>query len=151
MFQYQSNPLYIFYSCTFFYILQRTFIANTFSFNSNAEKKEEETNIYKLGSHRDDVIVTTLTALPNGGGPSSTELFTSTVSTSSTGNTVAKNKGGSGDQDELFPMYIISKDVVCAENQTDTWNMVGSYDVEESGTLVPFDSDEDKLFSEHFQ
>lgn len=78
---------------------------------------------------------------------SSAQLFTSSVTTSTSGSVPAENKG----QDELFPMYIVSKDVVCVENQADTWNMVGSYDVEESGTLVPFDSDDEKLFSEHFQ
>lgn len=80
----------------------------------------------------------------------SAALFTSSVNTSVSGTVPVENKG----QDELFPLYIVSsKDAatVCVENQTDTWNMVGSYDVEETGTLVPFDSDDEKLFGEHFQ
>lgn len=117
-------------------------------FYSNAHK---ETDIYKLGCHR-DVVVTTLTTIQNHGAPSSAELFTapavgSTSTTSSGSIAAAENKC----QDELFPMYVVSKDAVCAEeNQTDAWNMVGSYDVGESGTLVPFDSDDEKLFGEHF-
>lgn len=53
--------------------------------------------------------------------------------------------------DEGLPMFVISKDEITGENQSDTWNLVGRYDVEESGTLVPFQSDGETLFQEHFQ
>ncbi|XP_063922310.1 gastrula zinc finger protein xFG20-1-like [Zophobas morio] len=52
--------------------------------------------------------------------------------------------------DEIFPMYIVSKDdSVSVDNLTESWNVVGSYDVEESGALVPFNSD-NVLFQGHF-
>lgn len=52
--------------------------------------------------------------------------------------------------DEIFPMYIVSKDEsVSGDNLTESWNVVGSYDVEESGALVPFNSD-NVLFQGHF-
>ncbi|XP_031351620.1 zinc finger protein 624 [Photinus pyralis] len=54
-------------------------------------------------------------------------------------------------QEELFPMLIVSKDVVCIENPSEAWNIGGSYDVEESGSLVPFHSVGESLFNEHFQ
>ncbi|KAK4875516.1 hypothetical protein RN001_011938 [Aquatica leii] len=54
-------------------------------------------------------------------------------------------------QDELFPMLIVSKDVICIENPSESWNIGGSYDVEESGSLVPFHSEGESLFHEHFQ
>lgn len=48
---------------------------------------------------------------------------------------------------EAMPMFIIPKDD-CASY---SWNLVGSYDVkEESGTLIPFHSDGESLFEEHF-
>ncbi|KRT78394.1 zinc finger protein, partial [Oryctes borbonicus] len=105
----------------------------------------KEPSMYKMECNEDAVVIP-LTTMQNHS-TNSTELFTSSVNTSTSGSVQAESKG----QDELFPLYIVSKDVVCVENQTDTWNMVGSYDVEESGTLVPFDSDDEKLFGEHFQ
>jgi hypothetical protein len=55
-----------------------------------------------------------------------------------------------GSPDEIFPMFIVSKDeTVPIDNMTETWNVVGSYDVEESGALVPFNSD-NVLFQGHF-
>ena len=52
--------------------------------------------------------------------------------------------------DEIFPMYIVSKDdSVSVDNLTESWNVVGSYDVEESGALVPFNRD-NVLFQGHF-
>lgn len=55
-----------------------------------------------------------------------------------------------GPSDEILPMYIVSKvENAATENLTETWNVVGSYDVEESGTLVPFNSD-NVLFQGHF-
>lgn len=53
-------------------------------------------------------------------------------------------------QEELFPMFVIAKDeVVEMGSSTEAWNMVGSYDVE-SGVLIPFQTDEESLFEEHF-
>lgn len=44
-----------------------------------------------------------------------------------------------------------SKDTFVIENLQDSWNLVGRYDVEEvSGTLIPFESDSESLFQEHF-
>ncbi|XP_066253815.1 uncharacterized protein [Euwallacea similis] len=60
------------------------------------------------------------------------------------------NKDGTLDQ--MLPMFIISKDdSVNVEIASDSWSLIGRYDVEESGTLVPFHSEEDdELFQEHF-
>lgn len=55
--------------------------------------------------------------------------------------------------DQMLPMFIIPKeDCTPIENLRDSWNLVGSYDVEEqSGTLIPFESDDsESLFQEHF-
>ncbi|VEN60970.1 unnamed protein product [Callosobruchus maculatus] len=54
--------------------------------------------------------------------------------------------------DQMFTMYIIPKeDGISVENPGESWNLVGRYDVEEeSGTLIPFQSEEDSLFDEHF-
>lgn len=53
-------------------------------------------------------------------------------------------------QEELFPMFVIAKDeVVEMSSSSDAWNMVGSYDVE-SGVLIPFQTDEEIFFEEHF-
>lgn len=55
-----------------------------------------------------------------------------------------------GPPEEILPMHIVSKvQNATTENLTETWNVVGSYDVEESGTLVPFNSD-NVLFQGHF-
>lgn len=55
-----------------------------------------------------------------------------------------------GNPDEILPMFIVSRDeTVSVDNLTETWNVVGSYDVEESGALVPFNSD-NVLFQGHF-
>ncbi|KAI4461781.1 zinc finger protein [Holotrichia oblita] len=104
-----------------------------------------EPNIYRLECNEDAAVIPLTTMQSHT--TNSSELFSSSVNTSASGSVSVENKG----QDELFPLYIVSKDGVCVENQGDTWNMVGSYDVEESGTLVPFDSDDEKLFGEHFQ
>ncbi|XP_025836127.1 zinc finger protein 845 isoform X2 [Agrilus planipennis] len=53
-------------------------------------------------------------------------------------------------QDELFSMFIVSKDVVRVENMTESWIMEENYDVEEAGVLIPFQSEGDSLFNEHF-
>ncbi|XP_030759119.1 uncharacterized protein LOC115884621 [Sitophilus oryzae] len=54
--------------------------------------------------------------------------------------------------DQMLPMFIIPKDDTDnVEVTPDSWNLIGRYDVEESGTLVPFQSEEeDELFQEHF-
>lgn len=55
--------------------------------------------------------------------------------------------------DQMLPMYIIPKeDGTTIENLPDSWHLVGRYDVEEhSGTLIPFESDDNEsLFQEHF-
>ncbi|CAH1997521.1 unnamed protein product [Acanthoscelides obtectus] len=54
--------------------------------------------------------------------------------------------------DQMLTMFIIPKDGgISAENPGESWNLVGRYDVEEeSGTLIPFQSEEDSLFDEHF-
>ena len=54
--------------------------------------------------------------------------------------------------DQMLPMFIIPKDDTGnVEITPDSWNLVGRYDVEESGTLVPFQSgEEEELFQEHF-
>jgi len=56
--------------------------------------------------------------------------------------------------DQMLPMFIIPKDDqvnVEIGAGADTWNLIGRYDVEESGALVPFQSGEDdELFEEHF-
>lgn len=54
-------------------------------------------------------------------------------------------------REELFPMVIVSQDVVCIENPTEVWNIGGSYDVDETGSLVPFHAEGETLFTEHFQ
>ncbi|CAH0555590.1 unnamed protein product [Brassicogethes aeneus] len=56
------------------------------------------------------------------------------------------------DFDEIMPLYVIPKDeVVLVDNQPDTWNLIGRYDVEEeSGNLVPFQNDQEVLFEDHF-
>lgn len=47
-------------------------------------------------------------------------------------------------------MLVVAKDeVVEMSSSSDAWNMVGSYDVE-SGVLIPFQTDEESLFEEHF-
>ncbi|RZC34116.1 zinc finger protein 407-like, partial [Asbolus verrucosus] len=62
----------------------------------------------------------------------------------------SKDTNEEGNTDEIFPMFIVSKDeTISADNLTETWNVVGSYDVEESGALVPFNSD-NVLFQGHF-
>lgn len=82
---------------------------------------------------------------------------TSTASNSNIGSAVLLTSVTTQDssehkmQDELFPMLIVSKDVVCIENPSESWNIGGSYDVEESGSLVPFHSEGETLFHEHFQ
>ncbi|KAJ8969591.1 hypothetical protein NQ317_005125 [Molorchus minor] len=55
--------------------------------------------------------------------------------------------------DQMLPMFIIPKDeTVIVDNSPDAWNLVGRYDVEEeSGTLIPFQSDGESIFQEHFQ
>lgn len=52
----------------------------------------------------------------------------------------------------MLPMFIIPKEDCIIENLPDSWNLVGRYDVEEqSGTLIPFESDDNEsLFQEHF-
>ncbi|KAF5307075.1 hypothetical protein FQR65_LT07134 [Abscondita terminalis] len=70
-----------------------------------------------------------------------------TLLTSLTTQDVSENKI----QDELFPMLVVSKDVICIENPSEAWNIGGNYDVEESGSLVPFHSEGESLFHEHFQ
>lgn len=54
--------------------------------------------------------------------------------------------------DQLLPMFIIPKDdATTVEIAPDSWNLIGRYDVEESGALVPFQSgEEEELFQEHF-
>nr|CAI5836409.1 unnamed protein product [Callosobruchus analis] len=54
--------------------------------------------------------------------------------------------------DQMFTMFIIPKeDGISVENPGESWNLVGRYDVEEeSGTLIPFQSEEDSLFDQHF-
>nr|XP_023016267.1 zinc finger protein 252 [Leptinotarsa decemlineata] len=56
--------------------------------------------------------------------------------------------------DQMLPKFIIPKDdsgTVAVDNLPDSWNLVGRYDVEEeSGTLIPFESDSESLFQEHF-
>ncbi|KAG5898222.1 hypothetical protein JTB14_005599 [Gonioctena quinquepunctata] len=56
--------------------------------------------------------------------------------------------------DQMLPRFIIPKDdcgTLAIENLQDSWNLVGRYDVEEeSGTLIPFESDSESLFQEHF-
>lgn len=55
--------------------------------------------------------------------------------------------------DQMLPMFIIPKeDCTTIGNLPDSWNLVGRYDVEEqSGTLIPFESDDgESLFQEHF-
>lgn len=54
--------------------------------------------------------------------------------------------------DQMLPMFIIPKEDCTIENLPDSWNLVGRYDVEEqSGTLIPFESDDNEsLFQEHF-
>lgn len=60
------------------------------------------------------------------------------------------SKQDTRNQEELFPMFVITKDeVVEMSSSSDAWNMVGSYDVE-SGVLIPFQADEESLFEEHF-
>lgn len=54
-------------------------------------------------------------------------------------------------REDLFPMVIVSQDVVCVENPSETWNIGGSYDVDETGSLVPFHAEGETLFTEHFQ
>ncbi|KAL3269728.1 hypothetical protein HHI36_008788, partial [Cryptolaemus montrouzieri] len=53
--------------------------------------------------------------------------------------------------DDVLPMIslIVSKQ---EEPETENWSLIGCYDVEESGELVPFTKDvnEDVLFEEHF-
>lgn len=54
---------------------------------------------------------------------------------------------------EMLPMYVIANkdEIINVENQADSWNLVGKYGVEETGTLVSFQSDDDdSLFQEHF-
>lgn len=55
---------------------------------------------------------------------------------------------------ELLSMVVVSnsrEDVVYVPSSgTDTWTMEGLYDVEESGTLVPFHSEDGSLLAEHF-
>lgn len=51
--------------------------------------------------------------------------------------------------DELFP--IVSKNVVCIENPSVSWNIGGNYDVEESSSLVPFHAEGETLLHENFQ
>ncbi|KAF7288099.1 hypothetical protein GWI33_000152 [Rhynchophorus ferrugineus] len=49
--------------------------------------------------------------------------------------------------DQMLPMFIIPKgDQGNIDAASDSWNLIGQYDVEESGTLVPFHSEEDQLF-----
>lgn len=54
--------------------------------------------------------------------------------------------------DQMLPMFIIPKEDCTIEYLPDSWNLVGRYDVEEqSGTLIPFESDDNEsLFQEHF-
>ncbi|XP_060528624.1 zinc finger protein 729-like [Cylas formicarius] len=54
--------------------------------------------------------------------------------------------------DHMLPMFIIPKDDGGnIEIAPDSWSLIERYDVEESGTLVPFQSDGgDVLFQEHF-
>lgn len=47
-------------------------------------------------------------------------------------------------------MYVIAKDEIVDLEDADSWNMVGSYDVE-SLVLVPFQNDEEALFEQHFE
>ncbi|XP_056634937.1 zinc finger protein 585B [Diorhabda sublineata] len=56
-------------------------------------------------------------------------------------------------KDHLMQRLIIPKyDCDTVENLPDSWSLVGKYDVEEaSGTLIPFESDSESLFQEHFQ
>lgn len=62
------------------------------------------------------------------------------------------SKHDNRNQEELFPMLVVAKDEVVemsSSSDTDAWNMVGSYDVE-AGVLIPFQTDEESLFDEHF-
>ncbi|KAJ8917674.1 hypothetical protein NQ315_005121 [Exocentrus adspersus] len=69
------------------------------------------------------------------------------VSASSSGNP-SKNRA----LDQMLPMFIIPKEeAVIVENSPEAWNLIGRYDVEEeSGTLIPFQSDGVGLFQDHF-
>nr|XP_022917746.1 zinc finger protein 62 [Onthophagus taurus] len=49
-------------------------------------------------------------------------------------------------QDNYFPLYASTNDLICVDNQTDTWSFVEKY--EETGTLVTFKSDGESLFEE---
>ncbi|XP_023312486.1 uncharacterized protein LOC111692647 [Anoplophora glabripennis] len=54
--------------------------------------------------------------------------------------------------DQMLPRFIVPKDeTVAIETSPEAWNLVGRYDVEEeSGTLIPFQSDAVGLFQDHF-
>ncbi|XP_050304904.1 chromosome alignment-maintaining phosphoprotein 1 [Anthonomus grandis grandis] len=55
--------------------------------------------------------------------------------------------------DQMLPMFIIPKDDVATVeiSAPDAWNLIGRYDVDQTGTLVSFQSEEDEeLFREHF-
>ncbi|CAG9834172.1 unnamed protein product [Diabrotica balteata] len=55
-------------------------------------------------------------------------------------------------KDQIIERLIIPKyDSFAVENLQDSWSLVGRYGVEEtSGTLIPFESDSESLFQEHF-
>ncbi|KAF5278380.1 hypothetical protein FQA39_LY05869 [Lamprigera yunnana] len=117
------------------------------SVHQSADTDKERNSSEKAIIQRDeplsqfqDTIPTTSGSTNNGMG--STILLTSVTTQDSTEPKI---------QDELFPMLIVSKDVICIENPSESWNIGGSYDVEESGSLVPFHSEGDSLFHEHFQ
>lgn len=109
--------------------------------SSDTEDEEESTEPDKqlpsTSSEYHDPVVTYTTAAAETTVPS-TILLTSV------------SKQDARNQEELFPMFVIAKDeVVEMSSSSDAWNMVGSYDVE-SGVLIPFQTDEESLFEEHF-
>ncbi|KAH0810320.1 hypothetical protein GEV33_012471 [Tenebrio molitor] len=106
-------------------------------FPVSSEEEEDEAKPEEKERGQPKIIVLQNLTIPTGKDP--------VVAASTTKDTIEE-----GSPDEIFPMFIVSKDeTVPIDNMTETWNVVGSYDVEESGALVPFNSD-NVLFQGHF-